>query len=114
MDSLQQPWQFGTVIRFESLEFMAPGIGYDMVLLSPQHHIDADYRLAQPGGARPRLPPSLRRDIQSTVATLLAGGGGGTTATTPRIALPWLSSLGKLTTQAPLQGTCQPFASSQE
>jgi hypothetical protein len=37
MGSLQQPLQPGTVLRFESLEFMSLDGSYDMVLLPPQH-----------------------------------------------------------------------------
>jgi hypothetical protein len=35
MDNLRQPLQPGTVLRFESLEFMSRDGSYDMVLLPP-------------------------------------------------------------------------------
>jgi hypothetical protein len=40
MGSLQQPLQPGTLLRFESLEFMSLDGSYDMVLLPPQHDND--------------------------------------------------------------------------
>jgi hypothetical protein len=44
MGSLQQPIQPGTVLRFESLEFMSLDGSYDMVLLPPQRDSNNDGR----------------------------------------------------------------------
>jgi hypothetical protein len=40
MDSLQQPFQPGTILRFESLEFMSLDGGYNMILLPPPRDSD--------------------------------------------------------------------------
>jgi hypothetical protein len=40
MDSLQQPFQPGTILRFESLEFMSLDGGYNMILLPPSRDSD--------------------------------------------------------------------------
>jgi hypothetical protein len=58
MGSLQQPLQPGTVLRFESLEFMPLDGSYDMVLLPPQRDSNNDGRqLARRWQTRRRLPP---------------------------------------------------------
>jgi hypothetical protein len=57
MDNLQQPLQPGTVLRFESLEFMSRDGSYDMVLLPPQHDNNDGRRLARRRRTRRRLPP---------------------------------------------------------
>jgi hypothetical protein len=58
MGSLQQPLQPGTVLRFESLEFMSLDGSYDMVLLPPQRDSNHDGRqLARRRRTRRRLPP---------------------------------------------------------
>jgi hypothetical protein len=58
MDSLQQPLQPGTLLRFGSLEFMSLDDSYDMVLLPPQRDSDNDGRQpARRRRTRQRLPP---------------------------------------------------------
>jgi hypothetical protein len=58
MGSLQQPLQPGTVLRFESLEFMSLDDSYNMVLLPPQRDSNHDGRqLARRRRTRRRLPP---------------------------------------------------------
>jgi hypothetical protein len=58
MDSLQQPLQPGTLLRFGSLEFMSLDDSYDMVLLPPQRDSDNDGRqLARRRRTRRHLPP---------------------------------------------------------
>jgi hypothetical protein len=47
MGSFQQPLQPGTVLRFESLEFMSLDGSYDMVLLPSQHGNNDGRRLAR-------------------------------------------------------------------
>jgi hypothetical protein len=44
MGSLQQPFQPGTILRFESLEFMSLNGGYDMILLPPPRDSDSGGR----------------------------------------------------------------------
>jgi hypothetical protein len=56
MGSLQQPLQPGTVLRFESLEFMSLNGSYDMVLLPPQCDSNNGRWLAQRRRPRRRLP----------------------------------------------------------
>jgi hypothetical protein len=56
MGSLQQPLQPGTVLRFESLEFMSLDGSYDMVLLPPQRDSNNGRRLARRWRTRRRLP----------------------------------------------------------
>jgi hypothetical protein len=58
MGSLQQPLQPGTLLRFESLEFMSLDSSYDMVLLPPQRGSDNDGRQpARRRRTRRRFPP---------------------------------------------------------
>jgi hypothetical protein len=54
--SLQQPLQPGTVLRFESLEFMSLDGSYDMVLLPPQRDSNNGRRPARQRRTRQRLP----------------------------------------------------------
>jgi hypothetical protein len=75
MGSLQQPLQPGTVLRFESLEFMSLDGSYDMVLLPPRRDDNDGLQLARRQRAlrqhlpaaeeehsgRPRHPPRQRR-----------------------------------------------------
>jgi hypothetical protein len=56
MGSLHQPLQPGTVLRFESLEFMSRDDGYDMVLLPMQRDSNDGRRLARRRRARRRFP----------------------------------------------------------
>jgi hypothetical protein len=57
MDSLQQPLQPVTVLRFGRLEFMSHDGSYDMVLLPLQHDNNDGRRLARRRRTRRRLPP---------------------------------------------------------
>jgi hypothetical protein len=58
MGSLQQPLQPGTVLRFESLEFMSLDGSYDMLLLPLLRDSNHDGRqLARRQRTRRRLPP---------------------------------------------------------
>jgi hypothetical protein len=57
MGSLQQPLQPGTVLRFESLEFMSRDGSYDMVLHPSQHDSNNGRRLARRQRTQWRLPP---------------------------------------------------------
>jgi hypothetical protein len=58
MGSLQQPLQPGTLLRFDSLEFMSLDGSYDMVLLPPQRGSDNDgYQSARQRRTRRPLPP---------------------------------------------------------
>jgi hypothetical protein len=58
MESLQQPLQPETVLRFGSLEFLSLDGSYDMVLLPPQRDNNHDGRqLARRRRTRRRLPP---------------------------------------------------------
>jgi hypothetical protein len=50
MDSLQRPFQPGTVLRFGSLKFMSLDGSYDMILLPPPH--DSDNGGRQPARRR--------------------------------------------------------------
>jgi hypothetical protein len=50
MGSLQQPFQPGTVLRFESLQFMSLDSSYDMILLPPS--LDSDNGDRQPARRR--------------------------------------------------------------
>jgi hypothetical protein len=57
MDSLQQPFQPGTVLRFGSLEFMSLDGSYDMILLPPPRDSDnGDRQPARWRRNRRRLP----------------------------------------------------------
>jgi hypothetical protein len=87
MGSLQQPLQPGTVLRFESLEFVSLDGSYDMVLLPPRRDDNDGLRLARRRRARrqhlpaaeeelsgrPRHPPRRRRQRRGNHGH--AGGG---------------------------------------
>jgi hypothetical protein len=76
MGSLQQPLQPGTLLRFESLEFMSLEGSYDMVLLPLQRDSDNDGRqLTRRRRTRRRLPPWRKSSIRVCPATFLATGG---------------------------------------
>jgi hypothetical protein len=88
MDNPKNPLRLGTTIWFRSLEFMSLGFNYKMVLLLPRHPPDADNRFSQLGEQGDSCSPGWRRDIQTSVAVLLASGDRDrTTATTPWAAL---------------------------
>jgi hypothetical protein len=62
MDNLQQPHQPGTVLRFESLEFMSCDGSYDMVLLPSQHDNNDGHRLARQRRTRRRHLPAAEEE----------------------------------------------------
>ena len=113
MGSLQQPLRPGTVLRFESLEFMSRDGSYDMVLLPSQHDNNDGRRLARRRRTRRRLPPWWKRNTRVRPATLLAGGGGdGATMARQEAAPRRLSDQSESTTPAPQRGTCRELSSS--
>jgi hypothetical protein len=96
MDSLQQPLQPGTLLRFGSLEFMSLDGSYDMVLLPPPHDSDNDGRqLARRRRTRRRLPsmaeekhPGLSRHLPHRRRRRRGNhgqAGGGTSLAVERI-----------------------------
>jgi hypothetical protein len=111
MGSLQQPLQPGTVLRFESLEFMSLDGSYDMVLLPPQRDSNHDgCQLARRRRTRRRLPPWRKSSIRVCPATLLAAGGGdGATVARQEAAPRRLSS--ESATPTPQRGTCWALSS---
>jgi hypothetical protein len=94
MGSFQQPLQPGTVLRFESLEFMSRDGSYDMVLLPSQYDNNDDRRLARWRRTRrrrlpaaeeehpglPRHPPRRRRRRRGNRGQ---AGGGTSSAVEP-------------------------------
>jgi hypothetical protein len=105
MGSLQQPFQFGTVLRFESLEFMALDGSYDMILLPPPR--DSDNGGQQPpagGGIDDVFPTWWKNNIRVyPVASPADGGGGGATKAKQEAAPRRMSS--ESTAPAPQRGT---------
>jgi hypothetical protein len=96
MGSLQQPLQPGTLLRFESLEFMSLDGSYDMVLLPPQRGSDNDdCQFARRRWTRRRLPlmaeeqhPGLSRRVPRRKRRRRGNrgqAGGGTSSAVERV-----------------------------
>jgi hypothetical protein len=95
MDSLQQPFQPGTVLRFGSLEFMSLDGNYDMILLPPPR--DSDNGGRQPARRRRnrRRLPHVAEERHSGLSRPLPrrrrrrrdnqGQGGGTSSAVERV-----------------------------
>jgi hypothetical protein len=96
MDSLQQPFQPGTVLRFGSLEFMSLDGSYDMILLPPP--CDSDNGGRQPARRcrnRRRLPLVVEEQHSSSPRPLprrrrrrrgnQGQAGGGTSSAVERV-----------------------------
>jgi hypothetical protein len=112
MDSLQQPLQPGTVLRFGSLEFMSLDGSYDMELLP--RSVTATTVVDSPSGGEldDDFPPWQERNTRVCPATLLAGGGGdGATVALQEAAPRRLSGQSESTTPAPLRGPCRVLSS---
>jgi hypothetical protein len=105
MGSLQQPLQPGTLLRFESLEFMSLDGSYDMELLPLPRDNDNDGVSPPDGGGIDDVFPAWRKSsIRARPITFpAAGGGGGATMAKQEVAPRWLSS--ESTTLAPQRGT---------
>jgi hypothetical protein len=78
MGSLQQPLQPGTMLRFESLEFMSLDGSYDMILLPPpcEATMAADSPPAG-GGIDDVFPAWWKNNIRAHPALSPTDGGGG-------------------------------------
>jgi hypothetical protein len=78
MGSLQQPLQPGTVLRFESLEFMSLDGSYDMIL-SPRRATAAMAADSPPagGGIDDVFPAWWKNNIRAHPVLSPADGGGG-------------------------------------
>jgi hypothetical protein len=96
MGSLQQPFQPGTVLRFESLEFMSLDGSYDMILLPPSR--DSDDGGRQPARRRRnrrRLPHVAEEQLSDLSRRLprrrrrrrgnQGQAGGGTSSAVERV-----------------------------
>jgi hypothetical protein len=113
MDSLQQPLQPETVLRFGSLEFMSLDGSYDMVLLPPQRDSNHDGRqlVRRRRTRRRRPPPPWRKSsIRVCPATLLAAGGGDGATVARQEAAP-RRLLNESTMPTPQRGTCRALSS---
>jgi hypothetical protein len=78
MGSLQQPFQPGTMLRFESLEFMSLDGSYDMILLP--RRATATMAVDNPpagGGIDDVFPTWRKNDIRACPVPSPADGGGG-------------------------------------
>jgi hypothetical protein len=104
MGSLQQPLQPGTMLRFESLEFMSLDGSYDMILLPPPRDNDNGDRPPAGGGIDDVFPSWRKRNIHVCPVTFPADGGGGGAGMAKQGAAPRrLSS--ESTAPAPQRGT---------
>jgi hypothetical protein len=111
MGSLQQPLQPGTLLCFESLEFMSLDGSYDMVFL-PRSATATTTTVSSPsgGGLDDVFPPWRKSIIRVCPAAFLAAGGGGKATMARQEAAPCrLSS--ESTTPAPQRGTCRALSS---
>jgi hypothetical protein len=78
MGSLQQPLKPGTMLHFESLEFMSLDVSYDMILLPlPCDNDNGGRQPARRRGIDDVFPTWRKSDIRVCPVTFPADGGGG-------------------------------------